>query len=521
MKLSKRAFSKKYNIEIQWLTSLCFLGVIPFSIKRGKRNTVYVEDQAIDLLKKIEHYVECPFCMKKMACVTNKHYKICNPSIEIKKDLYSGVYLKNHKKTERQKTAQSEKLKERFLTSEGEITRKQIGEASKKLNADPEYKKKQKETFNLVQNRPGMKQLHRKRALKMWANPDYQEKRKEYVKQNIELLRESARKARQYSKKQSNLHINYKKNMLEKGLSGFISEYPYGPYSIDEADPLAKIVVEVDGCYWHGCSLCGFKGDDGIKATDKRKTSFLKNRGWLVLRIKEHEIKKDPYVAIEMIRNIQQIRRQNNINLIKQSFLKGSLKVKSMVNKELNPTWVPINNILRHHTPHKNMYKICTDMGSVVVTEDHSLFSWQTKEPIKASDLKSGDLIVGLPIKEFEPAKVISTEIVNSAKYSYDVSVPDSENAVLDNGILVHNSYSISGVSLDIEKSSKYQSIADVFSAQYDKTLEAAKQSIKIIKGLRQFRYGIGISSALGPLTRPGIQSRRSMIESGSVGTWS
>jgi hypothetical protein len=93
--------------------------------------------------------------------------------------------------------------------------------------------------------------------------------------------------------------------------------------------------------------------------------------------------------------------------------------------------------------------------------------------------------------------------------------------AITLNWIADEFTYSISGVSLDIEKSSKYQGLADMFTAEFDKSSDAAKQSIKIIKGLRQFKYGVGISSALGPLTRPGIQSRRSMIESGSVGTWS
>ena len=93
--------------------------------------------------------------------------------------------------------------------------------------------------------------------------------------------------------------------------------------------------------------------------------------------------------------------------------------------------------------------------------------------------------------------------------------------AIAMNWIADEFTYSVSGVSLDIEKSSKYMSIKDEFINEYDKMVEAAKRSIKIIKGLRQFRYGIGITSALGPLSRPGIQSRRNMVEAGSVGTWS
>jgi hypothetical protein len=84
--------------------------------------------------------------------------------------------------------------------------------------------------------------------------------------------------------------------------------------------------------------------------------------------------------------------------------------------------------------------------------------------------------------------------------------------AIAMNWISDEMSYSISGISLDLEKSSKYQSMKDEFIAEYDKLVEANKLSIKIVKGLRQFRYGVGITSALGPLSRPGVQSRRNLL---------
>lgn len=92
--------------------------------------------------------------------------------------------------------------------------------------------------------------------------------------------------------------------------------------------------------------------------------------------------------------------------------------------------------------------------------------------------------------------------------------------AITANWIADEFNYSISGVSLDIEKSSKYESLKNNFVQEYDKAKDLAKQSIKIIKGLRQPRYGIGISSALGPYSRPGVQSRRNFI-SGFGGGWS
>jgi hypothetical protein len=93
-------------------------------------------------------------------------------------------------------------------------------------------------------------------------------------------------------------------------------------------------------------------------------------------------------------------------------------------------------------------------------------------------------------------------------------------DSVTANWIVDEYGYTISGVSLDLEKSSKYQALAESFLTQWDKSRELIKASIKIIKGLSQPRYGIGISSALGPYSRPGTQSRRNFI-SGFRGGWS
>jgi hypothetical protein len=90
--------------------------------------------------------------------------------------------------------------------------------------------------------------------------------------------------------------------------------------------------------------------------------------------------------------------------------------------------------------------------------------------------------------------------------------------AVTMNWIADEFDYSISGVSLSLEKSSKYQGMKENFENEFDKLKEQAKRSIKIVKGLQQPRYGIGISSALGPFSRQGVQSRRNYVSSG--GGW-
>jgi hypothetical protein len=90
--------------------------------------------------------------------------------------------------------------------------------------------------------------------------------------------------------------------------------------------------------------------------------------------------------------------------------------------------------------------------------------------------------------------------------------------AIALNWIADEFNYSISGVSLDIDKSSKYMSMKENLESSYDKLKEDAKSTIKILKGLKQPRFGIGISSALGPYSKVGVQSRRNYVSGG--GTW-
>ena len=65
--------------------------------------------------------------------------------------------------------------------------------------------------------------------------------------------------------------------------------------------PRKKIVIFVDGCFWHGCPDCGKSPEqsgqfwvDKIannRARDRRVTANLENDGWTVLRIPEHDVR--------------------------------------------------------------------------------------------------------------------------------------------------------------------------------------------------------------------------------------
>jgi hypothetical protein len=69
--------------------------------------------------------------------------------------------------------------------------------------------------------------------------------------------------------------------------------------------------------------------------------------------------------------------------------------------------------------------------------------------------------------------------------------------------------YSIGGVSLNLDKASKYEAAANGQAEQFDKQLEKAKATVNFVLGLQQPKYGTGIRSAFGPYVGRGVLSPR------------
>lgn len=73
-----------------------------------------------------------------------------------------------------------------------------------------------------------------------------------------------------------------------------------------------KVAVFVDGCFWHACPECyrepannrefWRKKISGNRERDIKVTRELEADGWLVLRVWEHEVKKNTDYIIEVIR---------------------------------------------------------------------------------------------------------------------------------------------------------------------------------------------------------------------------
>jgi very-short-patch-repair endonuclease/endogenous inhibitor of DNA gyrase (YacG/DUF329 family) len=80
---------------------------------------------------------------------------------------------------------------------------------------------------------------------------------------------------------------------IDSVIPAFEGQYRIGPYVVDMALPAARLVVEVDGDYWHG--------NEAQQRKDQRKTTYLEGQGWTVLRIWEHDIRNSMTICVERI----------------------------------------------------------------------------------------------------------------------------------------------------------------------------------------------------------------------------
>lgn len=84
--------------------------------------------------------------------------------------------------------------------------------------------------------------------------------------------------------------------------------------TVDIAFGPARVAIYVDGCFWHRCPLHGtvpkanrgwwVEKLDANVVRDRRNDKALRERGWTVLRIWEHE---DPRVAADRIAEIVRV----------------------------------------------------------------------------------------------------------------------------------------------------------------------------------------------------------------------
>jgi DNA mismatch endonuclease, patch repair protein len=91
--------------------------------------------------------------------------------------------------------------------------------------------------------------------------------------------------------------------LAQRGLQGWrmhAGDLPGKPDFVFDAE---RLIIFVDGCYWHGCPRCGRPAQSNLdywqpkieknRARDRKVSTQLRRRGWSVLRVWEHQLEQD------------------------------------------------------------------------------------------------------------------------------------------------------------------------------------------------------------------------------------
>lgn len=103
--------------------------------------------------------------------------------------------------------------------------------------------------------------------------------------------------------KNTSPELKLRKLLWSSGIRGYRIHYEL-PGKPDIVFTKKKIVIFVDGCFWHKCPVCFKPPETNVMfwneklqknvERDMKINEELQSNGWIVLRFWEHEIKKSP-----------------------------------------------------------------------------------------------------------------------------------------------------------------------------------------------------------------------------------
>lgn len=260
-------------------------------------------------------FITCLLCGAHLQALTPPHLRLCS-GVTYQEYIQrfpeaprmTGEVRRRRARSPEQRSAQSEKLKARFQTPAGEVTRRQISEAAKRMQASDSGKRSQ-EHLRILSQDPEQRAARGRESKARWESGEARAQVEGWHRENRERSLELITKARaRLTKITSKLHLSFKATLEAAGVTGLQTEYLVGWYSVDEAAPELKAAVEIDGCYWHQCPECGLgsprgrAATEGTRKTDRTKGVYLRNRGWRILRLWGHEIHRDPTGCVERVR---------------------------------------------------------------------------------------------------------------------------------------------------------------------------------------------------------------------------
>lgn len=319
MILSLRQVSIQYGMNTSHIDELTVTGALTVIEGSHPLRPKYLRSQ-VDGLTPDHHYVVCRACGKWAGQITTKHLKMCSDlTVEGYRDrwpdapLMCEVVRGNKSKSDAQRKHQSDVLMARFKTEAGEVTRQEIADASRRMQAGESGVRSRVALVAMnrtaarraaVSNttRTGWVTGHMRTMVVRWHQTHRQASIDSAAHARSFIRDTSMSAARAKLSKTSKLHLKFRSMLTYAGITGFTTEGRVGPFEVDEAHFDLKVAVEVDGCYWHGCATCGFPGVPSTVRNDKAKDAYLKASGWTIVRVPGHMIATEPDASIGIVR---------------------------------------------------------------------------------------------------------------------------------------------------------------------------------------------------------------------------
>lgn len=283
---------RERGLWIRTLISRGFLKIHPKSPKKPH----WITTESLAVLTEGVHYVTCPLCGKWFGELVPRHFRACHqfapeashtsalreafPGVRFECDLAQEA----RKRDEAQREHQSRKIKALFQGEAGAARRERVRQQVLTRIASGGWAKNIAGLQAWCASPEGKAELSRK-LRERWADPQ-----KRLVHMRAFGLARAVSPRRPQPKTMTKPHLAVKAALASWGLP-FASEVRVGPYRVDEACSALKVAVEVQGCFWHSCPTCGFKGPPRTQWVDKAKASFLTARGWELFYVWEHQTK--------------------------------------------------------------------------------------------------------------------------------------------------------------------------------------------------------------------------------------
>ena len=169
--------------------------------------------------------------------------------------------------------------------------------------------------------------------------------------------------------------------------------------------------------------------------------------------------------------------------------------------------------MLRDNNPARN-YSFSPPNGEDAVNQYTRVFGylWEDYELLEFLRVANDSINMYAPQTFYDTLDALMAQHRNWRTLLFTGAMVHAIEAIAVCWISQEFGYSVGGVSLDLEKSSKYQSMASDAQSRFTEFVEAAKSTVLVIRGLRQSRYGIGIRSSFGPNVGRGTLTPRRFL---------